>query len=124
MSAESWSPQWCHLAGLSHSIWLAFAGSVFQFISPSPEAIQLLTIADFLWVGEVQLVLASGEILFSREESMITHLITTLDISGLSIIRTKLFHNMIITVSSKVGGTLGRLAELEKVYYWLSRGCS
>lgn len=55
---------------------------------------------------------------------MIIHSITTMDSLGLPVIRAKWFGNMIITTSSKVEGVQGRLAELEKVDYWLSRGCS
>jgi hypothetical protein len=54
------------------------------------------------------MVLASREVLFSSGEVMIMHLIIAVNSSGLPIIRAKLFHNMIVTISCKVGGGRGR----------------
>lgn len=39
-------------------------------------------------------------------------LLMTVNFSGLPVIRAKLFHNIIITVSSKVGGARGGQAQL------------
>ena len=47
---------------------------------------------------------------------------TTASLQDCLSFRATLFGNVIITTKPKVGGVQGRLAELEKVYYWLFGG--